>query len=178
MNEGFAWNNPKNYKKTRLKKYHAKIEVVPLNSVVFGVKKGFQITTLEKPFILNVVDYEIVSLKEIESRFTLLDGSPFKLPFELTVKNIEECSKLDNIITVVSKPSKKVVWAIQIPKEWSFLARTRYGEVIVNELNSIVGNGDFLIFEDKNGKPEMKNGRVVSEQEFRVTYSLQNFKNL
>lgn len=149
------------YKK---KSYAMKAEVVAIGTEIYNFLEDCHYTTNEAKCvkIIGTVGEEWpVTLEKLAKTYTLADGTP------ITQENIP--AGVFDIVTIVDD-SAETIFAEQTIEQTK--VSTSWGEVLTANREGVPhGNGDFIVFANKDGKPNPDDSWVVNGMVFNNTYA-------
>lgn len=149
------------YKK---KSYAMKAEVVAIGTEIYNFLEDCHYTTNEAKCVklIGTVGEEWpVTLEKLAKTYTLADGTP------ITQENIP--SGVFDIVTIVDD-SAETIFAEQTIEQTK--VSTSWGEVLTANREGVPhGNGDFIVFANKDGKPNPDDSWVVNGMVFNNTYA-------
>lgn len=149
------------YKK---KSYAMKAEVVAIGTEIYNFLEDCHYTTNEAKCVklIGTVGEEWpVTLEKLAKTYTLADGTP------ITQENIP--AGVFDIVTIVDD-SAETIFAEQTIEQTK--VSTSWGEVLTANREGVPhGNGDFIVFANKDGKPNPDDSWVVNGMVFNNTYA-------
>lgn len=149
------------YKK---KSYAMKAEVVAIGTEIYNFLEDCHYTTNEAKCVklIGIVGEEWpVTLEKLAKTYTLADGTP------ITQENIP--AGVFDIVTIVDD-SAETIFAEQTIEQTK--VSTSWGEVLTANREGVPhGNGDFIVFANKDGKPNPDDSWVVNGMVFNNTYA-------
>ena len=149
------------YKK---KSYAMKAEVVAIGTEIYNFMEDCHYTTNEAKCVklIGTVGEEWpVTLEKLAKTYTLADGTP------ITQENIP--AGVFDIVTIVDD-SAETIFAEQTIEQTK--VSTSWGEVLTANREGVPhGNGDFIVFANKDGKPNPDDSWVVNGMVFNNTYA-------
>lgn len=149
------------YKK---KSYAMKAEVVAIGTEIYNFLEDCHYTTNESKCVklIGTVGEEWpVTLEKLAKTYTLADGTP------ITQENIP--AGVFDIVTIVDD-SAETIFAEQTIEQTK--VSTSWGEVLTANREGVPhGNGDFIVFANKDGKPNPDDSWVVNGMVFNNTYA-------
>ena len=148
------------YKK---KSYAMKAEVVAIGTEIYNFLEDCHYTTNEAKCVklIGTVGEEWpVTLEKLAKTYTLADGTP------ITQENIP--AGVFDIVTIVDD-SAETIFAEQTIEQ--IKVSTSWGEVLTANREGVPhGDGDFIVFANKDGKPNPDDSWVVNGMVFNNTY--------
>lgn len=149
------------YKK---KSYAMKAEVVAIGTEIYNFLEDCHYTTNEAKCVklIGTVGEEWpVTLEKLAKTYTLADGTP------ITQENIP--AGVFDIVTIVDD-SAETIFAEQTIEQ--IKVSTSWGEVLTANREGVPhGDGDFIVFANKDGKPNPDDSWVVNGMVFNNTYA-------
>ena len=149
------------YKK---KSYAMKAEVVAIGTEIYNFLEDCHYTTNEVKCVklIGTVGEEWpVTLEKLAKTYTLADGTP------ITQENIP--AGVFDIVTIVDD-SAETIFAEQTIEQTK--VSTSWGEVLTANREGVPhGDGDFIVFANKDGKPNPDDSWVVNGMVFNNTYA-------
>ncbi len=149
------------YKK---KSYAMKAEVVAVGTEIYNFLKDCHYTTNEAKCVrlIGTVGEEWpVTLEKLAKTYTLADGT------HITQENIP--AGVFDIVTIVDD-SAETIFAEQTIEQTK--VSTSWGEVLTANREGVPhGDGDFIVFANKDGKPNPDDSWVVNGMVFNNTYA-------
>ena len=149
------------YKK---KSYAMKAEVVAIGTEIYNFMEDCHYTTNEAKCVklIGTVGEEWpVTLEKLAKTYTLADGTP------ITQENIP--AGVFDIVTIVDD-SAETIFAEQTIEQTK--VSTSWGEVLTANREGVPhGDGDFIVFANKDGKPNPDDSWVVNGMVFNNTYA-------
>ena len=149
------------YKK---KSYAMKAEVVAIGTEIYNFLEDCHYTTNEAKCVklIGTVGEEWpVTLENLAKTYTLADGTP------ITQENIP--AGVFDIVTIVDD-SAETIFAEQTIEQTK--VSTSWGEVLTANREGVPhGDGDFIVFANKDGKPNPDDSWVVNGMVFNNTYA-------
>lgn len=149
------------YKK---KSYAMKAEVVAIGTEIYNFLEDCHYTTNEAKCVklIGTVGEEWpVTLEKLAKTYTLADGTP------ITQENIP--AGVFDIVTIVDD-SAETIFAEQTIEQTK--VSTSWGEVLTANREGVPhGDGDFIVFANKDGKPNPDDSWVVNGMVFNNTYA-------
>jgi hypothetical protein len=149
------------YKK---KSYAMKAEVVAVGTEIYNFLEDCHYTTNESKCVklIGTIGEEWpVTLEKLAKTYTLADGTP------ITQENIP--AGVFDIVTIVDD-SAETIFAEQTIEQTK--VSTSWGEVLTANREGVPhGNGDFIVFANKDGKPNPDDSWVVNGMVFNNTYA-------
>lgn len=149
------------YKK---KSYAMKAEVVAIGTEIYNFLEDCHYTTNESKCVklIGTIGEEWpVTLEKLAKTYTLADGTP------ITQENIP--AGVFDIVTIVDD-SAETIFAEQTIEQTK--VSTSWGEVLTANREGVPhGNGDFIVFANKDGKPNPDDSWVVNGMVFNNTYA-------
>lgn len=149
------------YKK---KSYAMKAEVVAIGTEIYNFLEDCHYTTNEAKCVklIGTIGEEWpVTLEKLAKTYTLADGTP------ITQENIP--AGVFDIVTIVDD-SAETIFAEQTIEQTK--VSTSWGEVLTANREGVPhGDGDFIVFANKDGKPNPDDSWVVNGMVFNNTYA-------
>ena len=149
------------YKK---KSYAMKAEVVAIGTEIYKFLEDCHYTTNEAKCVklIGTIGEEWpVTLEKLAKTYTLADGTP------ITQENIP--AGVFDIVTIVDD-SAETIFAEQTIEQTK--VSTSWGEVLTANREGVPhGDGDFIVFANKDGKPNPDDSWVVNGMVFNNTYA-------
>lgn len=149
------------YKK---KSYAMKAEVVAIGTEIYNFLEDCHYTTNEAKCVklIGAVGEEWpVTLEKLAKTYTLADGT------HITQENIP--AGVFDIVTIVDD-SAETIFAEQTIEQTK--VSTSWGEVLTANREGVPhGDGDFIVFANKDGKPNPDDSWVVNGMVFNNTYA-------
>lgn len=170
-------NNLANYKPTYKKSYSIWCARPTEGTQIYNKLEQFSTYASQiYPFILSGTRGEMwaVSLEYLSKNYTFEDGA------EITAQSLKKL-ETNNIIDwfkITTKPNSIQKWACFMPIENVFQLSTNLGLIWCNKPNLEVEHhkGDFIVCNDKDGKPDSTDHWVVNGAVFVDTYDGTNFE--
>lgn len=149
------------YKK---KSYAMKAEVVAVGTEIYNFLEDCHYTTNESKCVklIGTIGEEWpVTLEKLAKTYTLADGT------HITQENIP--AGVFDIVTIVDD-SAETIFAEQTIEQTK--VSTSWGEVLTANREGVPhGDGDFIVFANKDGKPNPDDSWVVNGMVFNNTYA-------
>ena len=149
------------YKK---KSYAMKAEVVAVGTEIYNFLEDCHYTTNESKCVklIGTIGEECpVTLEKLAKTYTLADGT------HITQENIP--AGVFDIVTIVDD-SAETIFAEQTIEQTK--VSTSWGEVLTANREGVPhGDGDFIVFANKDGKPNPDDSWVVNGMVFNNTYA-------
>lgn len=150
-------------KECKKRNYKMKAEKVSAGTEVYNFLEDAHYTTNDTKCIklIGTVGEEWpVTIEKLAKTYTLIDGTP------ITEENIPE--GVFEIKTIVDQ-NAETIFAEQVTSEVK--VSTSWGEVLTANREGIPhGNGDFIVYANKDGKPNPDDRWVVNGMVFENTY--------
>lgn len=150
------------YKK---KSYVMKAELITSGTMIYNFLNGdcyFVSGNAKRVKLIGTVGEEcVVTLEELSKTYTLADGT------NITHENIPD--GVFDIVAIVDDFAE-TVFAEQTTKKIAIA--TSWGKVLTANSEGVPhGDGDFIVFANKDGKPNLKNSWVVNGMVFNNIYT-------